>query len=286
MAGTSGDSVVNREQADAWNGDEGNHWAAHQDRYDAMNEPFTLALLEAAALAPTDEVLDVGCGCGYTTRAAGRAARRGRAVGVDLSAPMLERARAAAAEEGLGNVTFEQGDAQVHPFPPGAFNAVISQFGIMFFADPIAAFTNIRRALGSGGRLIVVCWQELARNPWVTVPATAALAHVPVPDLGAPGAPGPFSLADPDRLSAVLSGAGFGQIKINPVAGPLKLGRDAADAVGFIAGTRLARTLLDQVDSSTAQRALEAVADALHSYQTPDGVMLDGAAWLVTATRP
>jgi SAM-dependent methyltransferase len=286
MMDSSGGWTANPEQAGAWNGDEGKHWVAHQDRYDAMSEPFTPPLLEAAALAPADQVLDVGCGCGYTTRAAGRAARRGRAVGIDLSGPMLERARAAAVEEGLTNVVFERGDAQVHPFPPGAFDAAISRFGIMFFADPIAGFANIGRALRPAGRLIVVCWQELSRNPWLTVPATAALAHVPIPGLGAPGAPGPFSLADPGRINAVLTGAGLGHIGITPLVGPLKLGRDAADAVNFIAGTGLARTLLDQAGASTARRALQAVTDALHPYQTPGGVLLDGAAWLVTATRP
>ena len=107
-----------------------------------------------------------------------------------------------------------------------------------------------------------------------------------VPDLGAPGAPGPFSLADPGRVNAVLTGAGLSHIGITPLVAPLKLGRDAADAVNFIAGTVLARTLLDQAEPSTARRALEAVADALHPYQTPGGVLLDGAAWLVTATRP
>ena len=123
-------------------------------------------------------------------------------------------------------------------------------------------------------------------QPWLTVPATAALANVPIPALGAPGAPGPFSLADPDRINAVLTGAGLGQIGITPLVAPLKLGRDAADAVNFIAGTGLARTLLDQADPSTARRALEAVADTLRPYETPGGVLLDGAAWLVTATRP
>jgi SAM-dependent methyltransferase len=286
MADRSGAWIANAEQADAWDGDEGEHWAAHQDRYDTMSEPFTPPLFEAAALGPRKEVLDVGCGCGYTTRAAARAAGHGHALGVDLSHAMLERARAAAAADGLTNVRFEQGDAQVHPFPPGLFDAVISRFGTMFFADPIAAFTNLARATRPAGRLSMLCWQELARNPWLTVPATAALAHVAMPDVSAPDAPGPFSLADPDCIRATLSAAGFDHLDITPVVAPLRLGDDATDAVSFLAGTGIARTLLDGIDASTAQRVLEAVGEALRPYETPAGTLLDGAAWLVTATGP
>jgi SAM-dependent methyltransferase len=286
MTDAAGHWMANADQAEAWNGDEGKHWVAHQERYDAMSEPFTPPLLKAASLAPTHQVLDVGCGCGYTTRAAGRLAPLGRAVGIDLSGPMLERARATAATEGLTNVIFEQGDAQVHPFPTAGVDAVISRFGIMFFADPVAAFANIVRAMRPAGRLVVLCWQELARNPWLTIPASAALARVPLPDFAAPDAPGPFSLADPDRINAVLVGAGLDQIDLTPVVAPLKLGRDAADTVDFIAGTGLARTLLATVDTSVARRALDAIAASLHPYETPAGVLLDGAAWLVTAHRP
>src|SRR5207247_6258902 len=147
-----------------------------------------------ATIAATHVVLDVGCGNGFTTRTAARLAHQGHALGVDLSAPMLECARRLADAEGLGNVRFAQGDAQVYAFDTGAFDVALSRFGMMFFADPRAAFTNIGGALRADGRLAFLCWQDAFANEWLAVPAGAALAHVPVPELGGAG-PGPFSLA-------------------------------------------------------------------------------------------
>jgi SAM-dependent methyltransferase len=278
--------VANAEQASAWDGGEGAHWVAHQTRYEAMAPAFTERLLAAAALAEPDRVLDVGCGCGQTTRLAARQASAGHALGVDLSTAMVERARAQAADEGIGNARFERADAQVHPFAPEVFDVAISRFGIMFFDDPVAAFTNIHGALRPGGWITFVCWRGFEHNQWLAVPAGAALAHVPVPDLGAPDGPGPFSLAEPERVVQVLSRAGFDEISTNPVDAPVRLGRDADDAVSFLSGTALARTLLDPVDPGTAARALDAVRDALRPYERPDGLTLDGAAWLVAARRP
>jgi SAM-dependent methyltransferase len=173
--------TANAEQAEAWDGDEGAHWVRHQHRYEAMTPGFTEPLLAAAAIAETDRVLDVGCGCGQTTRlAAGRAAR-GEAVGIDLSGPMLQRARDDAADEAVTNVSFEQGDAQVHRFPAAGFDVAISRFGVMFFDDPLTAFANIRAALAPGGRVVFLCWQDIPHNQWIAVPAGAVLAHVPLP---------------------------------------------------------------------------------------------------------
>ncbi|MFC6933602.1 class I SAM-dependent methyltransferase [Actinomadura yumaensis] len=149
--------IVNTHQSEAWNGYEGRHWADHHDRYDQVNGGFNAALLDAAALTAEDRVLDLGCGNGQVTRLAARRARA--ATGIDLSGPMLDRARALAAEEGVANVTFERGDAQVHPLPEST--AAISRFGVMFFADPVAAFANVARALVPGGRLAFLCMTAL-----------------------------------------------------------------------------------------------------------------------------
>jgi SAM-dependent methyltransferase len=281
-----GRSIVNEDQASAWDGEEGAHWVAHQDRYDAMTGAFTDRLLEAAALAGTDRVLDVGCGCGQTTRLAAQRARGGFALGIDLSTAMLERARALAAGEGVDNAHFDRGDAQVYPFVSEGFDVAISRFGVMFFADPVAAFANIRAALRPNGWITFTAWQDMGHNQWITVPAGAALAHVPVPELDAPDQPGPFSLADPDRITRILTHAGYDEITTNPVGAPIRLGADAEDAVSFIAGTGLARSLLDPVDPATAAKALDAMRDALRPYERPDGLALDGAAWLVAARRP
>ncbi|MBB5906905.1 class I SAM-dependent methyltransferase [Actinoalloteichus hymeniacidonis] len=142
-------SIVNTEQFDIWNGADGRHWAEHHARYDAMADGYDDHLFAAVALG--EQVLDVGCGTGHTTRLAARKARRGQVTGIDLSAPMLATARRIASAEGIINVTFEQGDAQVYPFPAGRFDTVISRAGVMFFADPVAAFTNIATAITPGG---------------------------------------------------------------------------------------------------------------------------------------
>jgi SAM-dependent methyltransferase len=278
--------IVNIEQAEAWNAEEGAHWAAQHDRYDALNAAFTEPLLDAAKIEGTDAVLDIGCGNGQTTREAARRATQGVAVGFDLSAPMLGRAQATAADEGTANVSFEQGDAQVHAFDAGAFDVAISRFGVMFFADPVAAFANIGRALRAGGRLAFLCWQDMANNEWIMTAAGAALQHVPMPDIGGPDAPGPFSLADPDRTRAVLDSAGYVGVEISAVERPMRLGDDAVDAASFLRGTGLARALFDKADPESVERALQAVTEALRPHERPDGVHLGGAAWLVVAGHP
>ena len=145
-------SIANTEQAEHWNTGPGvAHWVANQARYDRMHAPFTALILDAAALRPGGNVLDVGCGCGGTTLAAARLVAPGRALGLDLSGPMLARAQADAEAAGLGNAAFRQGDAQVEPLEPASFDTVISRFGVMFFADPVAAFANIRSAARPGG---------------------------------------------------------------------------------------------------------------------------------------
>jgi ubiquinone/menaquinone biosynthesis C-methylase UbiE len=279
-------AIVNTEQAAAWNGYEGVYWADHQERWDAVNAGFNAPLFAAAAIGTQDHVLDVGCGNGQTTRLAARRAPRGHAVGLDLSAPMLARARATAAEAGLTNVTFEQGDAQVHPLPSGRFDVAISRFGIMFFADPVAAFGNVGRALRPGGRLAFLCFQEMSRNDWIRVLAAVLAAHVPVPNLAEPGAPGMFSPADPSRIREVLTRAGFEGVSPTPVESPMVFGRDADDAADFLVNSGPVRFLLGQADQTTVARTRDAFTGALRSHEEPGGVRLRGAAWLVTATRP
>ncbi|MEU8385744.1 class I SAM-dependent methyltransferase [Streptosporangium sp. NPDC048865] len=279
-------SIVNTGQAEAWNGYEGNHWADHQARYDAVNSGFNDHLLAAATIGDRDRVLDVGCGNGQVTRLAARRARLGEATGIDLSAPMLRRARATATAEGVANVTFEQGDAQIHPFPTAVFDVAVSRFGIMFFADPVAAFANIGRALRPGGRLAVLSTRGMADNDLGAVFAAMARHLPPDPAPAGLGAPGPDSLADPARVREVLTGAGFEKVTSTPVDALQVWGRDAADAAGFLGAWGPVRFLLDQAGEDAAARALDALAVALRPYEEPGAVRLRGAAWLITATRP
>ena len=144
--------VANTEQLAAWNGDEGEHWSTHEERYDATTRVHSELLVDLAAIEPSEQVLDLGCGCGASTRDAARAAGDGAAVGIDLSSQMLDVARRRAVEEGLDNVSFVHGDAQVHVLRPATFDVVVSRFGAMFFADPVAAFVNVGGAMRPGGR--------------------------------------------------------------------------------------------------------------------------------------
>jgi ubiquinone/menaquinone biosynthesis C-methylase UbiE len=279
------DRIANAEQAASWDGHRGDHWVRYADRYDALIERLTPPLVRAAAVGASDRVLDVGCGCGTTTRIAARAARTGSVLGIDLSAAMLHEAERRTRAEGLGNVRFEHADVQVHPFAPAEFDVALSRFGVMFFEDPVAAFSNLACALRPGGRITFLCWQERDRNEWVTVPVGAALTVVPPPDPLPEGAPGPFSLGKPERIRQVLADAGFDDIELREVAEPLYLGDDAAHAIDFWQGSGIARVLLDDVDGVTERRAIEAVHDALRPHERPDGIRLGSAAWLVSATR-
>ncbi|MFD5326216.1 class I SAM-dependent methyltransferase [Streptomyces sp. NPDC127092] len=278
--------IVNAEQALAWNGSEGAHWARTQDRWNAVNEGFNEPLLDAAGITDGHRTLDIGCGAGQTTRLAARRAPRGSALGLDLSGPMLGEARNRAAAEGIANVTFEQGDAQAYPFEAAGFDAAISRYGVMFFADPEAAFGNIGRALRPGGRLAFVCPAEPAHNGWV-VAMTALRGILPVGDFGTPGLPGMFSLSFPDRIRAVLTSAGFTGLAVDSVEAYGAWGAGADDAADFLLGTGPGRHAMDQVGTAARERARRALTDHLRDHEAADGtVLLRSASWLVTAERP
>jgi SAM-dependent methyltransferase len=279
-------TIANRDQAEHWNNSaEVGQWVTEQARYDVMLAPFTELLIRGATLGSGDTVLDVGCGCGATTLAAARAALPGHTLGVDLSVAMLQRARADAAAAGLTNIAFEQADAQIHPFEGGAFDVVISRFGIMFFADPVAAFTNLRRATRPGGRLAFVCWQPLVANEWLAVSGAALATVVPLPDLGSPGGPGMFAFADPGRVRDVLADAGWRGITIAERRTAILVGGIGTldEAVSFLRNGSLGRTMLAGADSATQARAIDAVRTALAPHTDEQGVRLGAAVWLVTA---
>ena len=282
-------SIANTAQAEHWNtGDGVAHWITNQARYDRMHAPFTALILDAADLQAGGNVLDVGCGCGGTTLAAARLVAPGQATGLDLSGPMLARARSDAEAAGLSNAVFQQGDAQVHELEPGTFGTVISRFGVMFFADPVAAFANIRSATRPGGRLVFACWQPLAANQWLLVPGAALAEHLPPPDPAPADGPGMFAFADPDRLRPILAAAGWRDIEITSEHASILVGGggSVADAVEFLRTATMGRTMLARADAATADRALASLRAALTPYADADGVHLDAAVWLVQAVAP
>ena len=278
--------IVNIDQAEAWDGPEGEHWALHHERFDATISPHHAVLITAAAFAPGERVLDIGCGNGLTSRDAARAVGpSGSVLGVDLSGPMLAVAAQLAEEEGLDNVRFEQGDAQVQSFEPGAYDLVISRFGVMFCLDPVAAFTNIASALRPGGRAAFLVWQSVAANEWVSAmrDALAVGRDLPVPP---PGAPSPFGLADVDFTQGVLTEAGFTDISFAESAPPWRLGSDADDAYGFVTGLRVIKMMLEDLDDSLRAQALDNLRATAAAHETPDGVYFGSAAWVINARKP
>jgi SAM-dependent methyltransferase len=272
---------ANAQQLAAWDGDEGTYWAEHAERFDRAVAGHDGPFQAAAAFSPTDRVLDVGCGNGQNTRDAARAARSGFALGVDLSAPMLDRARRAASAEGLTNVEFLQADAQIHPFEPASFDVAICRTSAMFFADHVAALANIGRALRPGGRLVLLTWQPLAHNEWLEAIATALAAGRP-PQIPPPGA-GPFALSEPERIRAVLDDAGFIDTELVGNEAPMWFGVDAADACAFIEG--LMGWMLEGLDDAARTAARDALASTAAAHQTADGVTFASATWITTARR-
>ncbi|WP_328766786.1 class I SAM-dependent methyltransferase [Streptomyces sp. NBC_00286] len=270
----------NAEQARAWDGEEGTYWAEHADQFDLALRGYRARFFAAADISPTDQVLDIDCGTGETTREAARRASRGRALGVDLSAAMLRVARQRAATQGLPNADFAQADAQVHPFPTAAFDVAVSRTGTMFFADPVAAFRNISRTLRPGGRFVQLVWQPPARNEWFLAFTQALAAGRPLP---APShdAPGPFSLAEPERVRALLAAAGFTGT-IEALEAPMHFGADPDQAYRFVTG--LLGWMLDGLDGARRERALAELKATLKAHQEPQGVVYPSATWLITAT--
>lgn len=276
--------LVNVEQARAWDGTEGIQWTLHEERYEGSTATHSAHLTLAAAIRPAERVLDVGCGCGATTRQAAAMASRGHALGVDLSERMLARARQRATEQGVGNVTFLQADAQAHPFQPASFDVVISKYGAMFFADPVAAFTNMAGATRPDGRLALLAWGALEANPWVTQirAALAAGRELPEPP---PNAPGPFGLARPDHVRDVLGRSGWIDVQITEIAEPVRLGTDPDDAFEFVSQMGITLGLLDGLDSVTRAVSLQRLLATLRDAMTEAGVALPAQSWLIEARR-
>jgi SAM-dependent methyltransferase len=281
----------NAEQVRYWNEIAGPRWVRFQERLDRQLAALAELALERAAPAAGEAALDVGCGCGATTLELGRrVGAGGRALGVDVSRPMLELARARAQAAGASHVGFVEADAQTASLEPGAFDLLFSRFGVMFFTDPAAAFANLRRALRPGGRVAFVCWQRLADNPWMLVPLGAVAQHVPLPAPPAPDAPGPFAFADAERVRGLLARAGLADVAFEDVRLPLSLGGESLDeAVEFALELGPASAALREAGAGADVRArvADAVRDALAPFADADGrPRFASAAWLVSAREP
>ncbi len=280
---------INAEQIEYWNERGGPQWVKLQERLDAQIGPLGLVALAQAAARPGESVLDVGCGCGHTALAlAEQVGPRGSVTGIDVSRPMLGRARERQQEQQLQHLTFLHADAQTHQFEPASVDLIFSRFGVMFFEDASQAFGNLRTALRPGGRLCFLCWQELQKNDWVRVPLQAAAQHVPLPPRPEPGTPGPFSLADSNRVRGILDSAGFRNVRCQPHETNISVGGATGvdGAVAFLLAIGPVASLLRESDAETRRSVAEAIHTALLPYVDGNSVYLSSATWIVQADAP
>jgi SAM-dependent methyltransferase len=279
--------TTNAAQAQRWNGASGQYWIEHRERHLAEHQNLTPHLFRSAAIARGEQVLDVGCGCGDTTIMAAQAAggppwekpgRAGRAVGLDLSAPMLAVARRLAAEAGAANARFVRGDAQACPLRRSTFDVVISNFGVMFFDDPRAAFAGLSAAMRPHGRLVFLCWQDEMENEVFAIPLRAFGAHAQLPGPSA----GDLFL-DPLQIAELLSGSGWGDVRVGSINEPAWIGSDVKDVMDYICGMPVIRTLAANLDPVLTAQVLAAIEEQYDVRRRPDGIWVHAAAWLVTA---
>ncbi len=276
----------NAEQITYWNEQGGPRWVRLQNQLDAQLASFGHVVMDKLALRAGERVLDVGTGCGETALELGRrVGPSGSVLGVDISTMMLERA--AERGKGVANVRFAVADAQTHAFEPASLDVIFSRFGVMFFQDPTAAFANLRKALAPGGRLGFHCWKALQENPWMTVPFFAALQHVPPPTPPPPNAPGPFAFADADRVRGILSAAGFAEIAFESRGDTMSVGAGSLDdAADFALQMGPASIAIREATPETVAKVRASIREALVPFQTPTGVELATASWVVTARKP
>ncbi|MBR0672143.1 class I SAM-dependent methyltransferase [Neoroseomonas soli] len=287
---TPADDDPDARQARYWNSPATAPWVTLQDRLDTLLAPLLAAIMARAEVRAGEHVLDVGCGCGATVLdLAHRVGPSGQVHGVDISAPMLARAEARIAEAGLSQVMLTLADAGRHDLPRGAYDLVLSRLGVMFFGAPVEAFRNLHRALKPSGRLVFVCFRTPAENPYITTALAAAKPLLPEGAVPVPGPeePGMFSLADPARIRRILQEAGFRTIEVAPHDERMRLGGPGgvADAAEFSIRFGPLTRAMDPQDAALRSAVLGAVTAAYAGLEGPEGIVLDGAFWIVAA-RP
>jgi ubiquinone/menaquinone biosynthesis C-methylase UbiE len=274
----------NADQIAYWNGAGGQRWAQRQPVQDILLQPIADILIDRAKIRSGERVLDVGCGSGSTTFAFAKAVGPGGHVtGIDISEPMLARAREVTPAD--APVEFALADATIYPFTPESFDLLASRFGVMFFADPALSFTNLRKGMRRTGRLAFACWREARENPFFMVPLQAVYRHVPkMPQVG-PEDPGPFAFASEARVKRILDAAGFSQVAMEPVDLALDIaiggGLDAAVKSSLEIGPA-ARALTDHPPQTVAAAA-QSIREALAPLAEGQTVPIDAAIWIVTA---
>ncbi|MGY4312574.1 class I SAM-dependent methyltransferase [Bradyrhizobium sp. JR3.5] len=274
----------NADQIAYWNGPGGQRWASRQAAQDIVLQPVLDLLIDRAAPKAGERIVDVGCGSGASTNGfATKVGPSGHVFGVDVSGPMLERARQSTPKD--APVTYALADATVYPFDPASFDLLASRFGVMFFADPAVSFANLHKALKPSGRLAFACWQEPRENPFFMAPLQAVYKHVPkLPQLG-PEDPGPFSFASEARVKRILGEAGFSDIAMEPCRVELDVatGRGIDAAIQGALEIGPASRALEGHPDEVRSAAIASMREALAPFVKGDSVPLPGAIWIVTA---
>jgi SAM-dependent methyltransferase len=274
----------NADQVAYWNGPAGQRWADRQAAQDVLLKPVADLVVDRAKLQPGERVIDVGCGSGATSVAFAReVAPSGRVLGVDVSGPMLARARQAAPKD--LPVDFVQADATVYPFEPARFDVLASRFGVMFFADPALSFANMRKALKPSGRLAFACWREPRENPFFMAPLAAAYKHVPKLPPQGPEDPGPFAFASEARVHRILGEAGFTGIAMEacPLLLDSAIGRGLDGAIQGALDIGPVSRALDGQPEHLRTAAVASIREALTPFAKGDAVLLPASVWIVTA---
>ena len=276
--------ATSNNEEDYWNNDGGKRWVDHIDALEAMLSSLNESLVGGAKVKNNEHVLDVGCGGGVTSAAHATATGSdGSVVGADISEIILNVARERYAD--VPNLAFTTADAGTFNFEPGRFDLITSRFGVMFFAEPVAAFRNMLRAGKSGGRMVFICWAAPGDNPWMGAPAAAAFAIIPAPEKPEPGTPGPFSLADPERIKSIMGEAGFVDITVSLMEQQLNMG-SVASSLDTMTKLGPAAEPLRNATSGQRDAAMEAMRGVLEEHNTAEGVTMQSAVWLVEARIP
>jgi SAM-dependent methyltransferase len=274
----------NADQIAYWNGPGGQRWANRQQTQDILLAPIADLLIDRAKPSAGERIIDVGCGSGATTIAfARKVAPSGHAFGVDISGPMLARARQSAPAD--LPVDFVLADATVYPFDPASFDLLASRFGVMFFADPALSFANMRKALRPSGRLAFACWREPRENPFFMAPLQAVYKHVPKLPPQGPEDPGPFAFASEARVHRILGEAGFTGIAMEPcnLALDVAIGRGIDAAVQGALEIGPASRALEGHPDDVRAAATKSIREALTAFAKGESVPLPASIWIVTA---
>lgn len=279
----------NAAQIERWNGATGETWAKpdFREQQDKVIGPYGDDAMDTLRLQSGQYILDIGCGSGTTTlKLANRVGPSGRVIGVDISTPQLENAKKRADELADLCIEFHNHDMTTFPFEGSLFDCAFSRFGVMFFAEPVDAFTHIRSGIKPSGRLAFACWKSAEQNPWLSKTVEVASQYLPRPAAPGPTDPGPYSFQDSKRINLILTEAGFSDIEIVSVEKGLTCGPDMKSTVAQLIQVGAMAAAIEEAPEELRNRIKSDLGEAFQGYQTSSGVIIDSAAWIVSATNP